>query len=302
MTGFPPEEKLARFERAIAAPEPAIPLAEAALLAADYLGPACDPAATLARLDALARELSSRLKAHAAPGPAAPATPPPTATAPGQPARVRRAAVALADLLHREAGLTGNATDYYDPLNSHLAVVLERGIGIPITLSILYLEVARRAGLEAVGVGFPGHFLVGLGPESARLLLDPFHGGRIVTRGELMERFRRQLGPDAPFDPACLRPVTTRQILFRMLNNLKAIHARAGPDTLTLRVLELLVALAPDLPEERRDRGLLRMRLGQPAAALADLEFYLAGRPEAEDRATLRQAIERLRLELARWN
>lgn len=300
MTDLPPEEKLARFERAIAAAEPAIPLAEAALLAADYLGPACDPAATLARLDALARELSSRLAAPA--GLTASTTLTPITGAPGQPARVRRAAVALADLLHREAGLTGNPTDYYDPLNSHLAIVLERGVGIPITLSIVYLEVARRAGLEAVGVGFPGHFLVGLGPDSARLLLDPFHDGRIVTRGELMERFRRQLGPDAPFDPACLRPVTTRQILYRMLNNLKAIHARAGPDALSLRLLELLVALAPDQPEERRDRGLLRMRLGQPAAALADLEFYLAGRPDAEDRAALGQAIERLRLELARWN
>lgn len=289
MKAAPDPATFARFQAATGLSADAIPLAEAALLISGYLGPGCDTGLPLQRIEALAADLRARWSA-------------PAAAAELSPAEVRWGAEALATLLHEETGLRGNADDYYDPRNSHLDLVLERGLGLPITLSIVYMEVARRAGLPAVGLGFPGHFLVGLGPDAARVVVDPFHGGRLLTRGDLVERVRQQLGPDAPLDPAYLRPVTHRQLLVRLLNNLKAIHARAGQDALTLRVLDLLLALVPGLAEERRDRGLLRARLRQPAAALEDLEFYLARRPEAEDTATLRGVVERLRVELARWN
>ena len=156
---------------------------------------------------------------------------------------------ALARTLFVELGFRGNTDDYYDPRNSFLADVLDRKVGIPITLSVLYLEVARRLGLGAAGVGFPGHFLVridGTGaPLSNPLILDPFAGGAALDRAGLAALLVRASGPDARLEDVSLTPTSKRAILVRMLNNLAGIYGRTGDSFRALEVFERIAVLEP---------------------------------------------------------
>jgi regulator of sirC expression with transglutaminase-like and TPR domain len=155
---------------------------------------------------------------------------------------------AVVATLFSDLGFRGNTADYYDPRNSFLAEVLERRVGIPITLSVLTIEVARRIGVRAVGVGFPGHFLVRVDDGPTSLLLDPFNGGAELDRPALESLLARTAGPDARLTEASLAACSKRATLIRMLNNLAGIYERSGDRFRSLEVLERLVALDAENP------------------------------------------------------
>ena len=166
----------------------------------------------------------------------------PAVDAAGEPDEAGRA---LAGRLFAELRFRGNTDDYYDPRNSFLTEVLARRVGIPITLSVLYLEVARRLGLGAAGVGFPGHFLVRVDGGAEPLILDPFGGGAALDRPGLEALLARAAGPEVRLADVSLAPTPKRAILIRMLNNLAGIYGRDGDTVRSLEVLERLAALDP---------------------------------------------------------
>jgi regulator of sirC expression with transglutaminase-like and TPR domain len=215
---------------------------------------------------------------------------------------VDRAASAVARFLFEEEGFRGNAEDYYDPRNSFLNDVLERRLGIPITLSIVYVAVAARAGLEAVGVGLPGHFVVRAERRGRHRLLDPFHAGALLDHAGCEALVARVRPGGGPFDPIWLAPVTTRQILVRMLSNLKAVYLALGDWPRALAAVERITLLVPDALEELRDRGTLHARLGQGPAAVRDWEAYLKRAPGAPDSEEVRDQLRALRQALAALN
>jgi regulator of sirC expression with transglutaminase-like and TPR domain len=267
-------ESAARQRFAALVARPSVPLAEAALAIAEEEYPGLATADYLGRLDALGAAVGRKL------GEAR------------DPASTLRA---LREVLARDEGFRGNAEAYYDPRNSFLNEVLERRLGIPITLGLLYIEVAARAGLELLGVGFPGHFLVKYaGTPGREILVDPFHGGEILSSDDCLARFRER-APGLTLEAKHLAAVGPRQILARMLHNLKKIYVEAGDEVRALWVIDRLLILAPDDASERRDRGLVEARLGGSAAALADLEAYLAATPDAPDADEVRALAAQLR-------
>ena len=202
---------------------------------------------------------------------------------------------ALNEFLFGEVGLRGNTEAYYDPRNSFLNDVLERRLGIPITLSVLYMAVGRKLGLQVEGIGFPGHFLVRVrDPERGSTLVDAFAQGRMVTEEDLARILSRVSGREAPVPPSYLAPSSTRDVLSRMLGNLRGIYAGRGDAMKTLEVMEWLVLTRPENVELRRDRGLLYFRLGCTSAAAHDLKCYLLGEPAARDRAAIEHLLEKL--------
>ncbi len=211
-------------------------------------------------------------------------------------------ATLLSERLFGDCGFRGNADDYYDPRNSYMNAVLDRKLGIPITLSLLYTEVARRAGVPASGVGFPGHFLVRIETESGEpLMIDPFGGGRVVGRGTLESLLER--GPTSKrTSRALLAPANHRTVLARMLGNLKGVYAARGELSRLLVVTSRLLELSPDSATDVRDRGLIAMRLGSPRVAEEDLARYLALEPEASDVAEIRRIVGRLREQTTAFN
>lgn len=198
-------------------------------------------------------------------------------------------------VLFKQQGFKGNGDDYYDPENSFLNRVMARKTGIPITLSVLYMEVARRVGLEVRGVGFPGHFMVKTVCDGEEIFVDPFHGGSILSPPDLQGLLDKLYGGRLEVQPEYLRAVSNSQIVQRMLNNIKLIYANRQDPKRCLRVVEQLVILNPDDPEQVRDRGLLRLRLEDGAGALTDLERFLELAPDSGSAATVRDQIERIR-------
>lgn len=229
-------ERLARFRAAVDRPASEIELDVAALLVGDWDGPV-DLAAGRAELDRIA----ARARALVASG--------------------WSASPAVAHVLYTELGYRGNTADYYDPKNSFLAEVLVRRTGIPISLSVVYLEVARRVGLAAEGVGFPGHFLVRVVDRGHALVIDPFGGGMALGKGELEQLLARTAGPDARLDDHALAPASTPQILGRMLLNLAGIYGRRGDLFRSLEVLERLAVIDRDNPRLLRELAELRARV-----------------------------------------
>ena len=257
-------------------------LAEGALWIAAEAHPDLDVPHWLGRLDALGHRAAERVT-------------------PGM--DVDRAASAVARLLFEEEGFRGNTKDYYDPRNSFLDDVLERRLGIPITLSVVYVAVAARAGLEAAGVGLPGHFVVRAERHGRSRLLDPFHGGALLDEAgcqALVARVRP--GSTGRLDPRWLEPVATRQIFVRMLVNLKAIYSALGDWARALAATERIVLLAPDALDEVRDRGTLHARLGQGRAAVRDWETYLQKAAAAPDAEQVRGQLRALRQALGALN
>ena len=202
---------------------------------------------------------------------------------------------ALRVLLFDELGFTGNVDRYDDPRNSYLDDVLERKLGIPLTLSILFIEVARRAGLPAEGVGLPGHFIVRVEEEGRRLLIDPFHGGHIITIEDCRDLVVRTTGRASLFRKDSVDAATPRAMLTRLLLNLKRIHLAQGDYIRALAVVERLLVVAPGDAKEIRDRGLLLAHLGQSGAAVQDLESYLALAPGAPDVDSVRGRLAWIR-------
>lgn len=188
---------------------------------------------------------------------------------------------ALTGYLFAELGLLGNEQDYYDPRNSYIHKVLERGLGIPISLSVVTIEIGRRAGLRLHGIGFPAHFLVGAGQNSGgelEVFVDPFHQGRLLDREGCEELLRRFTGGAIPFNAELLAPISAPAILTRMLRNLKGTHLRRGELDLALLDVDRLILLDAG-PGERRDRGLIQLARRVYPDAVSDLEAYLATEP-----------------------
>lgn len=261
-----------RFAELVAREE--VPLDEAALAIAQEEYPSLRPEAYQARLDALAARVIRRV---------------PTG------ARAAATLRALREVLHDEEGLRGNDEDYQDPRNSFLNEVLDRGLGIPISLSVVYMEVARRAGLHLDGVGFPGHFLARYAsPSGAEVYLDAHNGGELLSADECLARHRARSGGNE-LDPRFLAPVSNRQLLARMLHNLRRIYAERRDDVRLFWVLDRVLLLVPGQLETLRDRGLAAARLGGTAAAVRDLDAYLARAPGAADAGEVRAALAELR-------
>ena len=259
-------------------------LSEACLLIAQDAYPDLDIAHYLARIDALAATVRGRVAIDAFPA---------------------QKLVALNRYLFQELGFRGNAGDYYDPNNSYLNQVIERRTGIPITLSILYMEIGRRLGLRLQGVSFPGHFLVKLQVSAGQLVLDPFGGGSALSEAELRARLARVLSQHEAetrsLEPY-LQAAAPRQILARLLRNLKGIYQQSEHAQDTLDVAQRMVMVEPHAAEAVRDRGLAYHRLECFRAALADLQDYLRRRPQAPDAEEIRGKIAELRLACARLN
>jgi regulator of sirC expression with transglutaminase-like and TPR domain len=201
--------------------------------------------------------------------------------------------------LYEEEGFAGNREDYEDPRNSFLNEVIDRRTGIPITLALVYMEVARRAGLPVEGVNFPGHFLLrcrGGEPFDADLIVDPFHRGAILSEQDC-RRLLQQVDAPGGFDRRLLEPATKRQIVIRMLVNLKRAYVRLRSFPQARVVSNLLIALDPSALAELRDRGLLSYHLNDFQAALRDLERYLQLMPrtvDQDDQKEARQEYEQI--------
>ncbi|PYM99119.1 MAG: hypothetical protein DME08_06625 [Candidatus Rokuibacteriota bacterium] len=208
----------------------------------------------------------------------------------------------LREFLFEEEGFGGDGNDYYDPRNSCLNDVLDRRLGIPITLSVLMMEVGRRVGLHIHGVGLPGHFVVraDVGPDP--VLLDPFDGGALLTPERAAEVVARALGRRAPITEQHLAPVTKRQILTRMLMNLKSIYAQRREWTKALAVYDRLLILDGSAAAHFRDRGAVHVRLGHFHKGVSDWERYLTRCPKAEDADAVRHQLRQVRQRLAALN
>ena len=256
-----------RFTRVALSPDP--DLAIAALMIARFEYPDLDAAPYIDELDSMGREAALRL-AVARPG---------RETRPGVDPLAYARVEALNDYLFREQGFVGNTTRYEDPRNTFLNDVLDRRTGIPITLALVYMEVARRAGIKAEGINFPGHFLVRcpMRPGQDRdLIVDAFHGGALLSEDGCVQLLRKHAGDGAVWDDAHLRARATKpQILTRMLVNLKRVYVRMYSFPQARDITELLLAVDPSATHELRDRGLLAYQLNDLAAALRDLQEYL---------------------------
>jgi regulator of sirC expression with transglutaminase-like and TPR domain len=201
----------------------------------------------------------------------------------------------LNEVLFVQEGLRGNSEDYYDPRNSYLNEVLDRKQGIPISLSLIYVEVARRIGFQIEGVGFPGHFIVKHGAHDREILIDPFNQGRILTRRDCQELLDPIYGGSLSVQPAFLQPMEKKAIISRLLFNLKGIYYQKEEYQKALAVVERILMLNPGTPSEIRDRGLLYMQTSLFAKALADLESYLQHASAPEDSSYIQGHIATLR-------
>ncbi len=249
----------------------------AALLARGVAYPDLDVERVLADLDVLAAELRDRLPRTREP---------------------RAMVTALSGYLAGELGFRGNERDYYDPRNSFLNEILARRTGLPIGLALVYLEVARRVEFPLVGVGTPFHFVVkhpAGGDIADDIYLDPFAAGAVLTPAELRERIVTAYGRVVAFQEHHLAAVTKKQLLTRLLTNLKAYYVGNNQPRHAREVVEYLLLIAPWDLEQRRDRGLLTLQLGDPKTALADLETYERFTADADDLPIVRHYIDELR-------
>ena len=201
---------------------------------------------------------------------------------------------AITDLLFGVIGFAGNRDEYYDPNNSYLHQVLQRRLGIPITLSLVCIEVGRRAGVPVLGIGMPGHFLVRHRDEE-NYFVDAFNGGVLMNRAECGAVLREAAGDDARLEEHHLNPVTPREILARILRNLKAIYWDREEFDRCITTIGALMAVLPDRPEEQRDRGVVHLKAGNHQQSADDFAAYIEAAPHADDIETVRNALSRLR-------
>jgi regulator of sirC expression with transglutaminase-like and TPR domain len=251
-----------------------VELARAALLVACEEYPQLPVEPYLARLDELAEMVRDRLDNETAP------------------------LVVLQELLQTlfvRVGLQGNRASYYDPRNSFLNDVLDRKRGIPLTLGILTLEVGWRLGLPLAGVNFPGHFLVRFEGESLRLLVDPFDGGRTLFEDEAQSLLDRAYGGMVRVRPEFLRTARRRDMLVRLLTNLKGIYLNVQDAPRALAAVERILVIHPTAQSEIRDRGTLLARMGRTEEAIEQLEWYLGTAPDASDAERIQALVDELR-------
>lgn len=262
------------FQQLVTLPEGAIPLAEAALLLACEEYPQLEVSPYLDELDNIAAVVRDRIQ----PGDSPEGT-------------VRTINSVLFDLL----GFRGNTENYNDPRNSFFNDVLERRVGIPITLSAVYLEVARRLEIPIVGVGMPGHFLVKYADRAHEFFLDPFNRGEILSREDCAKKLADIYGDSQELSDRMLAAVTPRQILLRMLNNLKGIYLKAHTYDKGLAMVDMMLLVEPEDFDQYRDRGVLHVQLRRFDAAVRDFERYIKGAPSSKDRPQVEEHLKELR-------
>ena len=272
-----------RLQQVLSGPEEAIDLAEAALLIATHAYPDLDVAHHLTRIEVLAKTLESRIQPDSGPS---------------------QRILALNQYMFAELGFTANEKDYYDPRNSCLNDVLDRRVGIPITLSLLYMEIGARIGLPLEGVSFPGHFLVKCALPEGTVVLDPYAGGVSLGAADLQKRLRDVRGDEDSnaIVASMLSAAGKKEIVLRLLRNLKAIYLRSQQFDRALPIMHWIIVTAPDHPPELRDRGMIYQELECSRAALADFERYLELSPGCDDRDEIRGRIVELQRQSARLN
>ncbi|MDB6001469.1 MAG: transglutaminase [Rhizobacter sp.] len=263
----------------LVADDASLSLLECAVSIAQDEFPTLDTEGVLAEVDAMAEKLKRRIPPDAVPL-----------------LRLRL----LNRYFFQELGFGGNVNDYYDPRNSYLHSVLSTRRGIPITLAVVYLEIAGQVGLTARGVSFPGHFLVKLRMPGGEVVIDPFTGHSLSREEleELLMPYRRSQGLEGDFEVPLglfLQAASPREVIARMLRNLKEIHRSAHDWPRLVGVLNRLVVLLPDALEERRDRGLAHAQLGHFEPAERDLNAYLAQTGRLEDRDAIEARLAVLR-------
>lgn len=264
----------AAFAEAISGPDEEINLALAALLVVQDAYPQLPVSLYLGRLDALADRVQDRLGSETLP------------------------LIVLHDMLRtlfEEEGFQGNREAYYDPRNSFLNDVLDRKLGIPLSLGIVTLEVGWRLGLKMTGVNFPGHFLLRFEGEALSLLIDPFDGGRLFFEEDAQALLDRAYGGMVRIRPEFMKTARRRDMLVRLLTNLKGIYLNVREPARALAVVDHILLIHPTAPAEIRDRGTLLARLGRTDEAIEQLEWYLGAVPEAADGPRIQALVDGLR-------
>ena len=271
-----------RWKEIAAGPEEDIDLVEAALLIAAQEYPGLDVLAYLGRMDRMATTLRGRLRRDIGP---------------------TEAVFALNRYLFEELGFSGNVSDYYDPRNSFLNDVLDRKLGIPITLAVIYIEVGRRVGLALHGVSFPGHFLVKCPARDGVIVLDPYAGGASLSLEDLQQRLQvLRGGPPPDIARRMLAAAGKKDILARMLRNLKNIYLQRRDLPRALDAAERVIMLEPRAAEEYRDRAAIYQDMECFRAALSDFRNYLMLKPGADDVAVVQRRVVELQQIAARLN
>ena len=261
-------------------PDHPVDLARVALLIARDAYSHLHPRAYLRRIDRLAEQLQPRLRGTLA-----------SRTA------------ELSTFLFDEYGFAGNTQHYYDPRNSYLNKVLDRQVGLPISLSLVAMAVGTRAGLPVVGVSLPGHFVAkAVGPKGDEVLFDPFNGGQFLDPDACETLVGAITGRSFEATPEALSATSPGAFVLRMLNNLKTAYLADRSYLRAARVAQRLSQLLPGEPAQRRDLGLLLVQAGRPGGAVDHLNHYLAATPHADDTDDVRKVLHRALSEVARWN
>ena len=271
-------EQCARYLRELAAAaSPILPIGEAALALASFERPRVGLARYRQHLATLARDVGRHAEAG---GDLA--------------ARAR----ALNEILLLKHGYSGDELTYDDLQNANLMRVVDRRKGLPVALGILYLHAARAQGWDSVGLGFPGHFLIRLSDGAERLILDPFHGGRVCDAAELRELLKAMAGQEVELSPEHYAPVADRDVLLRLQNNVKSRLLQAGRGEQALRVVETMLLLAPDVADLWQEAGLLHARLGNIRAAINALEEFIVRAPQGAARHQAAALLQQLKSKL----
>jgi regulator of sirC expression with transglutaminase-like and TPR domain len=281
MSGLPDGYDLAACERFLrdvgAMQSPILPIAEAALALASFDRPRVGLGRYSRHLTALATDVARR-----------------AGTATDLAARAN----ALNEILLLKHGYSGDELTYDDLQNANLMRVIDRRKGLPVALGILYLDAARAQGWDAVGLGFPGHFLIRLAESGERLILDPFHGGRTLDAVALRELLKAIAGQEVELSPDHYAPVADREVLLRLQNNLKSRLVQAQRHEEAVRVIETMRMLAPDLAELAREAGIIHAQLGNMRAAVRSIEEFISRAPEGAARHEAAVVLQQLKAKL----
>ncbi len=261
------------FQQEISQPDEQINLGLSALYIAQEEYPSLNAIEYLNALDTMALEIKERLPVQKYP---------------------LKIIQVINSYLYDDLKFNGNITDYYDPRNSFLNEVIERRIGIPITLSLVYLEIAKRIDFPMVGVGMPGHFLIRPQIAGMEIFVDAFNRGEVLFPDDCQERIMQVYGQPVTMQPEFLADISNRHFLARMLSNLKLIYLNSQQLDKALAAIERILMLFPDAIAEIRDRGLVYYQVGRWVAAVEDFEAYLHKVPDAQDAPVIRRLLKQL--------
>ena len=268
-------QSLARqqFEQAVKFSNPKIDVARAALYLAQEEYPDLDVEQYVTLLDDIAEDVKAQLPSEAYP---------------------LRIIKCINQHLYETVGFRGNQVDYYDPENSYFNRVLDRKMGIPITLSLVYLEIARRLDFPMVGINMPGHFLIRPAVDDMEVFVDPFNNGDVLFRQDCQEKLVQLYGDEMELRPEFFEVVSPRLFLARMLRNLKGIYLQQDEWEQALAAVDRILLLLPDELMEQRDRGLICYQIGDWIEARHDLDHYLDCCPDAEDSAMICKILDQI--------